>query len=69
MNEEKQRLLYDKRTAAALLSISIRSLEYMIAKSEIKVRRLGSRVLVPRIEVEKLARRDVPSPSPAKARA
>jgi hypothetical protein len=49
------RLLYDRRTAATQLSISVRSLDYMITNGTIKVRRIGSRVLVPHTELVRAA--------------
>jgi excisionase family DNA binding protein len=40
------RLLYDRKSAAQLLSISIRSLDYLVANRKIPTRRIGSRVLI-----------------------
>jgi len=54
----EQPILLTRRAAAALLSISERSLDYAIQRGEIKVRRAGRKVLVPRSEVERYARRD-----------
>ena len=56
-------ILLDKRTAAAVLSISPRTLEYLIAGKEIAVRRIGRRCLISRGEVERFANRDHKSPS------
>jgi len=39
---------------AQLLGISVRLLDKCIAKGEIKAIRLGDRVLIPRLELEKL---------------
>lgn len=50
-----QQLLVGRREAAAALSISLRKLEGMIAEKEIKVRRIGRRVLVSRVELERFA--------------
>jgi excisionase family DNA binding protein len=52
------RILYDRKTAAAALSISVRGLDYLIESGKLRVRRLGRRVLVPRSELERLARQD-----------
>jgi excisionase family DNA binding protein len=41
-----QRLLYDKQTAAEMLSISLRSLNYLLSRGQIRFRRIGSRVLI-----------------------
>ena len=40
------RLLYDRKTAARLLSISVRSLDYIIAGKGLDTRRIGRKVLV-----------------------
>ena len=54
-----QKLLYAKKEAAAMLSISVRSLEYLIVRGELKVRRFGGRTLVHHKELERRAGRDV----------
>jgi excisionase family DNA binding protein len=53
------RILYSMKEAAASLSISLSTIEQLIAQGDLAVRRIGKRVLVPRTELEKLARRDV----------
>jgi len=40
------RLLYDRKEAARQLSISVRSLDYLIAGRKIGIRRIGSRILI-----------------------
>src|ERR1017187_2058391 len=40
------RLLYDRKTAARQLSISVRSLDYIIAGKGLDTRRIGKKVLV-----------------------
>jgi hypothetical protein len=40
------RLLYDRKSAAAMLSISVRSLDYLIVNRNIASRKIGSRVLI-----------------------
>ncbi len=40
------RLLYGRREAAQLLSISVRSLDYMVADGRLRCRRIGGRVLL-----------------------
>jgi excisionase family DNA binding protein len=56
------RLLLCKREAAALLSISPRALDYLLANKQIAVRRIGSRVLIPMTELQKFSRADHPAP-------
>lgn len=52
------RLLYSRRDAAYQLSISVRSLDYLIATREIAVRRNGKRILIPHGELVRYARAD-----------
>ena len=53
-----QKVLYTKREAAQLLSISLRSLDYLIFSQQLPARRIGRRVLVHRDSIEQFARRD-----------
>jgi excisionase family DNA binding protein len=52
------KVLYTKREAAHLLSISLRSLDYLIFSNQLPARRVGRRVLVHRDSIEQFARRD-----------
>jgi len=52
---ETQRILYSRQEAADKLSISLRNLGYLIAKDEIKVRRIGGRTLISHKELERFA--------------
>ena len=52
------KLLLSRREAAALLSISQRSLDYLIAGNILPVRRIGARVLIPSEVLERFARTD-----------
>ncbi|MEG9438230.1 helix-turn-helix domain-containing protein [Edaphobacter sp. HDX4] len=52
------RLLYDRKTAARMTSISVRSLDYLISSGELKVRRIGTRILVAHAELVRFAGRD-----------
>lgn len=40
------RMLYDRKSAAEQLSISVRSLDYLIGRQDIPTRRIGGRVLI-----------------------
>lgn len=53
-------LLYTRQAAATMLSISVRSLDYMVASKLLAARRLGSRVLIPAGELRRIAREDHP---------
>jgi len=57
----EEKLLLSREQAAALLSISRRSLDYLIANKAISVRRIGSRVLIPVKDLQRFARADHPS--------
>lgn len=59
MNDEG-RMLYDRKSAAVQLSISVRSLDYLIAAKRLATRRIGKKVLIPRGELLRFARGDHP---------
>ncbi len=54
----EQRLLVDRRDAAQYLSISQRSLDYLVANGELNVRKIGARVLIPISELQRYAQVD-----------
>jgi len=58
MAGDDERLLYDRKSAALQLSISVRSLDYLISKKELAVRRMGKKILIPHSELVKFARKD-----------
>jgi excisionase family DNA binding protein len=49
-----------REEAAQTLSISVRSVDYLIANKELTFRRIGGRVLIPVVELQKFARMDHP---------
>ncbi len=53
-----QRFLVDRHDAAQYLSISQRSLDYLVANGELKTRKIGSRVLIPISELQQYAKVD-----------
>jgi excisionase family DNA binding protein len=55
MNEP---ILVSKKEAARVLSVSLRTIDNLIAAKELAVRRLGRRCLIPRRALEEFARRD-----------
>jgi excisionase family DNA binding protein len=63
MSPENEKLLVSINDAARMLSVSRRSIEYLIAKKELAVRKIGRRTLVTRASLRSLAARDVASPS------
>ena len=54
------KLLVSQEEAAQLLSISKRSVEYLVAARQLSTRRIGTRALIPIEEVRKFARSDHP---------
>lgn len=50
----KVRLAYSKKEAAAATSISLRSIDYLIERGQLKAVRIGRRVVIPARELEKL---------------
>lgn len=51
----EERLLVDRRNAAQYLSISQRSLDYLLAHGELNTRRIGARILIPLAELKRFA--------------
>ncbi len=58
---DSEKILLSKKDAASLLSLSVRSLEYMLQRRELVSRRVGRRVLIPRTALEQFAKRDHPT--------
>jgi hypothetical protein len=55
---EGPRLLYTRIEAARQLSISVRSLDYLIALKQLATRRVGKRVMIPHNELIRFAKAD-----------
>lgn len=55
--EGMEQLLVGRREAAEALGISLRTLDYMIARGQLVARQIGRRVLIQRSELEKFAKR------------
>jgi excisionase family DNA binding protein len=56
----KDKLLVSQDEAAQLLSISKRSVEYLVASRRLSTRRIGTRALIPIEDVRRFARADHP---------
>lgn len=54
------KLLISREQAAAMLSISVRGVDYFVATKQLSTRRIGASVLIPIEDVRKLARADHP---------
>ncbi|HTZ73060.1 MAG TPA: helix-turn-helix domain-containing protein [Candidatus Aquilonibacter sp.] len=63
---EVPKILLSKREAALALSLSVRTIENLIARKELIARRVGRRTLVVATSLQSFARRDHGSPSPSK---
>lgn len=57
-----EKFLYDRKSAAAALSISVRSLDYLLANKALRTRRIGRKVLIPAGELRRFAQADHFSP-------
>jgi hypothetical protein len=57
-NREVTKLLYSRRDAAFALSISVRSLDYLIGNKKLSTRKLGKKIMIPHGELVKFARAD-----------
>ena len=62
-------ILVDKRTAAALLGVSPRTVDNLVIRGELSVRRIGRRCLFERRTLERFARRDHPTRAPSVGKA
>jgi len=58
----EQKLLVGRDEAAQMLSISQRSLDYLIANKQLSTRRIGARVLIAVADLQRYARADHPKP-------
>jgi hypothetical protein len=52
------KLLYSRKDAAFALSVSVRSLDYLIANKKLSTRKLGKKITIPHCELVKFARAD-----------
>jgi excisionase family DNA binding protein len=62
VSNSDDRILVGRREAARMLSISQRSIDYLVANKQLNVRRIGGRVLIPVNELRRYARADHPKP-------
>lgn len=56
--ERVEKLLYDRKSAAHALSISVRSLDYLLSQRALRTRKLGKKVLIPAGELKRFAAAD-----------
>jgi excisionase family DNA binding protein len=60
MEHTVEKLLYSRRDAAEALSLSIRSVDYLITAGRLTARRVGGKILIPASVVRRFAREDHP---------
>lgn len=60
MDHYIEKLLYSRRDAAEALSLSIRSIDYLITTSRLAARRVGGKILIPASAIRRFAREDHP---------
>ena len=56
----EEKLLVGREEAAEMLSISRRSLDYLLAQKRLTFRRIGTRVLIPVSDLRRFSRADHP---------
>ncbi len=60
MHQNVEKLLYSRRDAAEALSLSVRSVDYLITTRRLPMRRIGGKILIPAHAVRRFAREDHP---------
>ena len=56
-----EKLLYSRRDAARALSLSVRSIDYLICSGRIPTRRVGGKILIHVTDVRRFAKADHPA--------
>jgi excisionase family DNA binding protein len=52
------KLLFSKKSAAAMLDLSVRTVDYLLASGELEYRKIGRKVLIPSQALTQFASRD-----------
>lgn len=60
MDRSVEKLLYSRRDTAEALSLSIRSIDYLITTGRLTARRVGGKILIPASAVRRFAKEDHP---------
>ena len=60
MDRSVEKLLCSRRDTAEALSLSIRSIDYLISTGRLTARRVGGKILIPASAVRRFAREDHP---------
>jgi excisionase family DNA binding protein len=56
----EETIALSRREAADSLRISLRTLDYLLAQGKLRGRRIGRRIVIPRVEIQRLLRHDTP---------
>jgi Helix-turn-helix domain len=59
-HHDVEKLLYSRRDTAEALSLSVRSVDYLITTRRLPTRRIGGKILIPASAVRRFAREDHP---------
>jgi hypothetical protein len=60
MDPHIEKLLYSRQDAAVALSVSLRSIDYLISDGKLTTRRIGRKTLIPVTDIRRFARGDHP---------
>jgi hypothetical protein len=60
MENTVEKLLYSRRDAAEALSLSVRSVDYLITTGRLTCRKVGGKILIPAGALRRFAREDHP---------
>ena len=61
IDQKSELIALSKQEAARTLGVSLRTIDRLISVKELRVRRLGRRVLIPRASLERFLERDHPT--------
>jgi hypothetical protein len=62
MDQQIQKLLFSRKDAAIALSLSVRSIDYLISSGNLLTRKIGRKILIPVGEISRFAKTDHPRP-------
>jgi len=60
MEQRVEKLLFSRRDTAEVLSLSVRSIDYLITAGRLPMRRVGGKILIPASAIRRFAREDHP---------
>ena len=60
MDHPVEKLLYSRRDTAEALSLSVRSIDYLVTTGRLSARRVGGKILIPASAIRRFAREDHP---------